>query len=661
MTIQQIHDWLGSPLFLVPQQPGTKVPMVKYTQETLESTLRPVYQALLEAGNTAVRLGEHSGGFCAIDFDDEQSLQQFLAVNPTLASSARWKGSRGAQIGVRVQGEYPQPCSARSATEFVDVNGRRLGRPLYEWRSTGNLSTVRGTHPSGCQYQVLVQAPPAQIKFSDIRWPEGWPVPGEASQAAVLVRNHGAPWAFSAKGGGTLNPNFFSAHILSKEHHVHDAGSGRNHWYSQESGTWIHVSQVELHQRILKHTHDVIRNQAAALPDDPRIPTLLPKVTPAYLEQVAHLISVTTAQADPFGRPRAVVHAANGMVDLSTQPYEVHGFGPQWMSRAQTPIQYSPGQQCPRWQAFLDHALPEQDDQQLLQRWGGMALMQRNLCQVMLLVTGTGGGGKSTLAALVRRLVGPRNCAEFRTSHLTSRFEVGLFAEKTLLVGADVAPDFLSSEGAPVIKSLTGGDQVMVEFKGSSKAAQLVGEWNVMVTANTRLRVNMQGDIGAWARRILLLDFSQPKPAKVIPNYHDVMINEEGAGILNWFLQGASEMLDIVATGSSFPMSVRQRQAVDNLMNESDSVRYFITNHVRRSSMAADCITSEELYNAYLQMCSYRNWSCEPERSFQLRAAELMTEIHQAQRSNHIHRDKDDQGSRGYRNVMLHSLDHEQF
>ena len=135
MSTHEIEQWLGTPLFLVPCRPGTKVPLVKYTQHTLQSTAAPTYQALLEHGNVAVRLGEHSGGFCAIDFDDDQSLEAFLAVNPKLKTTSRWRGRRGAQIGVRISGPYPGPSSARSTTEMVEVNGRQLGRPLYEWRS----------------------------------------------------------------------------------------------------------------------------------------------------------------------------------------------------------------------------------------------------------------------------------------------------------------------------------------------------------------------------------------------------------------------------------------------------------------------------------------------------------------------------------------------
>ena len=179
MTLAEIEAWLGPGLFFVPQRPETKIPRVKYTEETMESTHRRLYRAMLEESNVAIRLGFDSGGFCAFDFDDDDSLAAFLAVNPGLATSARWKGKRGCQIGVRILGEYPKSCAHRSTTEFVEAkDGKKIGKPLYEWRATGNLSTVKGIHPSGCEYQVLVPNPPAEMTWGEINWPKGWPVPG---------------------------------------------------------------------------------------------------------------------------------------------------------------------------------------------------------------------------------------------------------------------------------------------------------------------------------------------------------------------------------------------------------------------------------------------------------------------------------------------------
>lgn len=656
ISLHDLEQWLGTPLFLVPCRPGTKMPVVKYTQETLQGTARPAYQALLEQSNIAVRLGEHSGGLCAIDFDDDDSLEEFLAVNPHLRTSARWKGRRGAQIGVRLTGTYPGPCSARHPTETVEVNGRQLGRPLYEWRSTGNLSTVRGTHPSGCSYQVLVANPPVTIAFSQIRWPEGWPVPGEDDSVARLLEQFGEAWTFNKAGNGTLQPPFFAAYLAHKERVLFDTVTGQFYFYLPDRGIWQSMSREEVGQRVLAIARKIILDHAAAQ-QAPHLRTLLPKLTAQFSNQVIELASHLQVERAPFGRPDSVVHAENVMVDLRVSPYGMHSFSPEWFSRNQTPIRYVEGATSPMWQAFLDHCLPDQDDQRLLQHWGGLALLQRNRPQVILLLTGTGGGGKSTVAGVVRRLVGDENCTELRTQHLGGRFEAGLFHDKTLLIGSDVAPDFLSCDSSAFLKAMTGGDRIIAEFKNKNGVKTLVGDWNVIVTANSRLKVNVQGDLGAWARRLLLLDFSQPKPSTVIPNYHDVMIDKEGPGILNWFLAGAKSLRLVIESGRSFPITPTQRHRVDNLLSESDSVRYFITNHVQASSMAADCITRSELFEAYLQLCGAKEWSPEPNNRFQRRAAELMLELHQATATEHLHRDnREDSGDRGWIRVVFTGL-----
>jgi phage/plasmid-associated DNA primase len=157
---------------------------------------------------------------------------------------------------------------------------------------------------------------------------------------------------------------------------------------------------------------------------------------------------------------------------------------------------------------------------------------------------------------------------------------------------------------------------------------------------------------------LLLLDFSQPKPTRVVPNYHEVMIEAEGSGILNWFLRGAQDLVGHIQSGKSFPISDRQRSAIDNLLGESDSVRCFITDHVRGSAMSCDCITTDELYHAYLQMCNSREWSPEPEKRFQRRAADLMLEIHQAVPTKHLRKEgREGEDLRGYMKVTLTTVD----
>ena len=660
MTLSDIEKLLGpGPVFFVPQFLGTKKPMMKWKDATLEETRHSTWIAMCNNNNTAVRLGAASGGLCAIDFDDQESFEEFLEANPDLSTTARWKGKRGCQIGIRILGEYPKSCAARSTVEFVETEeGKKLGKPLYEWRADGNLTTVRGQHPSGCEYQVLVSNPPAQMRFGEINWPEGWPVPGAKDPVEELVARYGAPWVFSKSGQGALNGRFFAGLFLHDNLTLFDVGPGRFYQYQVERGIWLPRTREEIGARVDEITEGVVLGSIRRTPDDIRLSGLLGKITDRLTDGAVNLVRLWATQRDPFARTDAVVHTQNVMVDLRTRPYGIHGFAPEWRSRNQCAVAYEAGARCPKWQAFLDHALPDQHDQKLLQHWGGLTLMQRNRCQVFLLLTGTGGGGKGTVVSLIRRLVGEDNVGELRTDHLAGRFEAGLLMSKTLLVGADVQPDFLQTDGASRLKAWTGGDYLQAEFKGRSETGSVLGEWNVVVTANSRLRVKIEGDLGAWSRRMLLLEFNQPKPEVVVPNYHDVLLREEGPGILNWFLVGAESLNQLIDGGKPFPLTPRQRQRVDDLLSESDSIRYFIVNHVRRSSMSADTITSEELFAAYLQMCSSKDWASEPQRRFERRAADLMLEVHQANKSVHLDREnREDAGKRGYRNVCLCNIE----
>jgi P4 family phage/plasmid primase-like protien len=654
-AISEIEAWLGTPLFLVPCRTGTKMPVVKYTAETLHSTARPAYQALLEQSNIAVRLGEHSGGLCAIDFDDDQSLNDFLEVNPHLKTSARWKGRRGAQIGVRITGTYPGPCSARHATETVEVNGRQLGRPLYEWRSTGNLSTVRGTHPSGCEYQVLVTNPPVTIAFDQIRWPEGWPVPGENESIARLLEQFGEPWTFNKAGNGTLQAPFFAAYLAHRERILFDTVTGQFYFYLPDRGIWQSMSREEVGQRVLAMARKIILDHAASQ-NAPHLRGLLVKLTAQFSNQVIDLAAQRQVERSPFQKRAPFVHAGNVMIDLASTPFQTHSFAPEWYSRNQSPLHYAPGAACPQWQAFLDHALPEQEDQLLLQHWGGQALIGRNLAQVILVLQGQGGTGKGTIASLVAAIVGDESIAELRTQHLGGRFEAGLHHGRTLLMGADVPPDFLREGAAARLKAMTGGDRLQVELKHGRDSQTVPGDWNVLITSNTTLRLTLQGDETAWRRRLLIIDFDQPPPSYQTHQYYQVMLDAEGPGILNWFLGGAASLLTSLAQGKGFPMTPRQRSKVESLLGASDSIRRFITQHVRRSSMQSDCVTVQELWAAYSQFCDHNDWTIEPRGRFNRDSKDAMAEIHKVEQTNHVNRSAGDDGERGYRGVTIAGL-----
>ena len=66
----------------------------------------------------------------------------------------------------------------------------------------------------------------------------------------------------------------------------------------------------------------------------------------------------------------------------------------------------------------------------------------------------------------------------------------------------------------------------------------MAGIFNVLLTCNSRLVVKLDGDRGAWARRILIFLYDQRKHLKSIPNFGHYLAETEGSGILNLWIEG---------------------------------------------------------------------------------------------------------------------------
>src|SRR6516164_10465734 len=87
--LERLTALLGSDVFFVPCEWGTKKPLVTYVERPFEGTKSPAYRALFdsEPRNIAVYLGKASGGLCAIDFDADEDLTGFLAANAKLSAT----------------------------------------------------------------------------------------------------------------------------------------------------------------------------------------------------------------------------------------------------------------------------------------------------------------------------------------------------------------------------------------------------------------------------------------------------------------------------------------------------------------------------------------------------------------------------------------------
>lgn len=627
--LEQFAALLGDDVFFVPCATGTKTPLVTYKERPFEGTKTQAYRAVFAAAdvNIAVYLGKASGGLCALDFDRDEDLTAFLTVNPRLATSLLSRASRGAQLWVRITGEYPKSCKAAH----------------FEWRATGNLSTISGRHEKGMDYQLLCENPPAKLAFDEIRWPEGWELPWLNDLDAKLRESYGEPFYTNDKGQITNINEAYWAGLHARENIVfYEPDEKAFYAYDESTGKHEVESADVVRKKLSDRMLEASRQANAFELQKKRNATTLNNV-------IAHLRG-TVERRGAFSEKRNFIHLANGVMVFDGAEADLREFAPDFYSRNQSPIAFDEQAKCERFLNELVLPAVHPDDVELLQKFAGMFLLGYNRAQRILILDGEGGRGKTQFANVMQGLIGMANVTQLRTKHLAERFELYRYLKKTLLIGVDVEPDFLSTKGAAVLKGLVGGDWFDAEQKGGTGCFQMQGNFNVLITSNARLKVRLQGDVSAWKRRLNIVRYESPPPQKKIHDFGAHLVKTEGSGILNWALLGAQKVLsEIPDGGGDFLMTGRQHDVVGSLLAESDSLRHFLRERVAANSY--EDLTTTEIVEAYAAYCPEKKWQPLPITEIQAKLEGLMLEMFGVSKSHSIKRNEKSQ--RGFNGVCL--------
>lgn len=686
---------------LLPIEAGQKGPRLSGWQKKTRADMRDAaYLARLEAaGNIGVLLGGASGGLCAIDIDEDAGVAPFLELNPGLRGTLITRGARGVQIWVRckVDAELSQrgmpswpkvyplsfPDDLVKTVVYDKVEGKEVEKfspkPFGEWRADGGQSVVAGRHPDGHAYAWLVDASEKdevkaesrksqsdfaaqsglrewragvdalprvlEIFFAEINWPEGLGTPWEADYFAALEEYYGPPYLQGESGALSMAEPFWAGRFAFENEVLHAEDERQFYEYEPESGSWEKRSDEQLAARL---SQDILRAGRAR-----GIKELcggkfrnMSKLRPCI-----QLLKGEVAKVDAFPPQVGRIHLKNGMLDLTGSVPVLRGFSPRDYSRNPIPVAYDASAKIDWWNTRVLDRLLEPEDADWLQRWAGMLMLGVNLRQKILIVLGTGGAGKSTILNVLQKLVGERNCVDLRTRHLDERFEMESYIGKTLLIGSDVPGNFLQTPGIYNLKRLTGDDLITAELKGGGRV-QMRGIFNCGIVSNSRLTLRTDDDVTAWRRRLCLMECvnAAVPEGERIENFDDVLLEKEGAAILNWAIEGALRILG----GDKLSLTPAQLDRVDGLLNASDSVRAFLRGSV--ISAPTENVTVDELSSAYADFCAEQGWRGVSNRDFQGQLPDAMLELFRVAKRNDIKRNDengDSKARKGFAGVQL--------
>ena len=247
---------------------------------------------------------------------------------------------------------------------------------------------------------------------------------------------------------------------------------------------------------------------------------------------------------------------------------------------------------------------------------------------------------------------------QLRTKHLNERFELYRLYQKSLLIGPDVKEDFLQDEGAEALKRLTGGDLLTAEGKGSNKEFSFYGDLNILITTNCYLLLRVRTDAEAWKRRLVLIPFPSAAKAPEQHNYWEVILEEEGAGVLRWMVEGANQLLKDFDDNKGFVLTEDQRKRAETRIDESDSIAIFLKERVDQATTGDDGITTEELSSSFGGFCEKRGWGQPSTRMIQTRFAEAVPLLFGATESQNVPTPGNRlKKVRGYRGIRWKDID----
>lgn len=540
---------------------------------------------------------------------------------------------------LRIKGEYPAQIH-----RITDLDGNDLG----EWRGDG-VTKVCGTHPGGCRYAILNDAPPLEVEFDQIVWPENWRLPWAADPYEELVRLAGPPFTDSGRSI-TLNPQFFARLFAAENDVIFEQAEGRFYIFDPGVGIWVPRSPIEVREAIFACYRDWVGAQEPAIRDD-----LLTRATRRFGDDVVEILKGVASERD-FFRPDPgdtargwLVVCGNGLLLICADG--IHGpmeVGPDARLRHRVPRPYDPGAGCPRFLRMLETVM-DRDDIDLLQRSLGGLLHPVNQGQQITELVGPPASGKSTVVAVMEGILGADRVGLLRTDQLDGRFELGALAECTLLIAPDVPGDFLGVKGARALKSLVGGDTLRGELKYANARTIVRGEFHVIITTNHRLAIPDGDDPGAWRRRLVVIRFARPVPeAQRSPGFAQGLLRDEAAGILAWLVQGAARACLEILTSGRLSLTDRQRALVNEVVREAGSVEGFVRGRMARGD---GNLSTAEILDAYGSWCRERGATPLPDITVTRELARLIPEVHGAHAAHNIERDGGQVN--GYRGVVL--------
>lgn len=301
--------------------------------------------------------------------------------------------------------------------------------------------------------------------------------------------------------------------------------------------------------------------------------------------------------AKPTGpRKTILINLLNGTFEIGATKQILRPPAAEDFITYQLPFAYDERAQAPRWQAFLNHVVPDKTCQQILAEYLGylfIAPVSLKLEKVLLLY-GSGANGKSVFFEVVKALLGPDNVSSYSLNSLTGETAYCRAHLGNALV--NYTSEISSRLDPNTFKQLISGEPIEARLPYGQPFT--LTDYAKFIFNCNELPTEVEHSHGFF-RRFLIVPFTVTIPeAEQDKQLATNIIAEELAGIFNWMLAGLGRLL----AQQRFTASSVVDQQLAQYQVRSDTVKLFLTEHEYVANLDFYQPTAE-IYSQYKQFC----------------------------------------------------------
>ena len=298
---------------------------------------------------------------------------------------------------------------------------------------------------------------------------------------------------------------------------------------------------------------------------------------------------------------RNYVVLGNGV--LNVKKLELKPFNKKWLTFHAVNANWVENPNPKRFLKFLnDAAMGDQSIVRLTLEVIGVLLSSLNLKRFFVVGTAPD-SGKSTLALLLKELIGEDFVVSIPPNNLGDRFALGSTRGKILNLAMDIPNGKLNATAVSRLKNITGSDAITIEEK-YMRSESTVSTLRFLFGTNYPITLPREDDDNAFWERMVIIPFMRSTPPSEIDRgLLDKLLNEKD-DIVSLCLQHLHNVIRNNYTFSTCHRGEEMKQSWRRAEFSTASMAYFWNNRVEETGNPEDAVYASALYGEYINYCA---------------------------------------------------------